>query len=833
VSKFTKLIKTPKLFLYDALKKRLDASTQLPKREKYIVKDSKEYFKELYSFIQHYDVNSMKIDNEYIWPYIRNHLISNLYELSLKKYKFTTLQPFHLQNGHYSQVSQDFRKLLKKEYEAKELNELEATSTDFLFFVPMNGFGRTEINNKVYHRIVDPLFTEANKMGSALKIEVVKNSHLPAIKYWHKYAHKSLLVLPNELIKSGYSQKLQYESNFFRFFEKYIPSISTPSRELLNELIDFELYTRDFYIELLKILKPKVICFYAYHFNAPLISAADELGILTVDLQHGLQVGWGPIYNNHGELPISGYQAYPDIFAVWGEKEYNHISQHYISHKHKAVYMGNPWLQTLSTFPDELPEPIVEKLSTPQTKILLILQDQITIPLLIKNIIAMSSSDILWVVRHHPSTKKKFTKKDFGNKKNILINTNIDKIRFNELFKYTDIAISEGSALTIEASYYGVENILIGSSGYANYKDEISKGLFYFIKNTKEFNEVLKTINSKKTQYTKKIFADVSPHKMLKELLVLSSDLKKSNTEIKSLVKENPNSILISSIENIWNILDKHIHNNEIPKALSSFYTLRNNLENLQDIQSKYEQKIDPFMKESRLNIKKNKQTYDNISHELIYMIGDSLSLPRKGSETTISKLIENDSKRFSIMTWGQRYLETNKLLKYWPYIVQDVRDHHVVIHLGITDCFPRIFTEKQYVNLSYFKQDVHKEIMLFTKKYNKEILSNQEENSYVSLEEFKLNLKNIIEKMLPMKPKSITFINIINHPKLNIKAIAHFNKVFEEINVQFPQVSVIDFNTVLNAKGYDNYMMPDHIHLNKKGHKLLLSKLLKTLKEQ
>jgi len=827
MKKVKKLLKNPTLFFYDALKKRVSDNTTIIKKPILIPqKTSQEYFRELYTFIKYYNINSMKIDDEYIWPYLRNHLISNLYEISLGKQRFLELDPFHLQNGHYSQVSQEFRKLLKKNYEAKELDEIENTETDFLFFVPMNGFGRTEINNNVYHRIVDPLFKEAQEMGKAMKIEVIKNSHLPAIKYWHKYAYKSLIVLPNELTKSGYSQKLNFDNNFFKMFKKYIPSLSTPDRKLLNDVIDFELNTRDFYIKLLKKLKPKVICLYAYHFNAPLISAAHELGILSVDLQHGLQVGWGPIYNNHEELPISGYQSYPDIFAVWGSKEFQHISNTFTSLKHKAIYMGNPWLNTLSTFPDELSESLKNKLQSKKTTILIILQDQLTVPSILKEIMQISDTNILWVIRHHPSAKKKFINKDFTTKNNILIDIEIDKIRFNELFKYIDIAISEGSALSYEASYYSVENILTGSLGYENYKDEIRNGQFYFMKNSKEFSSILFKINSKEFKKTKKLFANTSPRETLSELLYFSKKLIQDRP-----TKESNTSIPI--IKNHFLNIEKHLSTRNMNEALNSFFILRSDLLNLNNIQRIYEEKIDYAMKETKIYKRVIQELPQNNPSNMIYLIGDSICLPRKGSNETASMMIHEMSHEFNISTWGQRYLETNKLLAYWSHIVQNIANEHVVIHLGITDCFPRVYTEKQSSGLNLLPKDLRDNIVKFSSHYQKEILANQKENSYVSLNEFTYNIEQIIQKLILQKPKSITFINIINHPKLNIDAMSNFNDVIDKITLKFPTINILDFDTILKHKGYDKHMLDDHIHLNIQGHKLLVQELITLLNTQ
>jgi hypothetical protein len=440
--------------------------------------------------------------------------------VAVGKVSWRNIKAISLQNGHFSQVPLNYRKKIKKEYEIKEISELDGIQADFLFVISMNSTEQVEIESKTYHRITDPFYEEALKISTALKIEIVKTAS-PSIEKWHNYFHKSLLIFPPLIQKVGYSSFFKYDSRFFMMFKKYVPSLNLSSAAQLEGIVNYEMHTRDYYIEIFKKLKPKVVCLYAFHYNAPLISAANDLGILTVDLQHGLQVGWNPLYNNYDELPIDGYQALPDMFAVWGQKEYENIISTFKSAKHRPIYMGSPWLRKIKIFKSSLPNEIINKLNTSKIKVLIILQNISRIPTLFLEIMEKSNNDILWIVRHHPKGER-YTAKDFSTTKDILIDEEIDKVLFSELFQHVDIAISEGSALSSEASYFGVKNIITSPMGLENYAYEISKGFFYYLDNADKFDEILHQIQNEEQANVYNGYVDVETVDFLNELLEAS-----------------------------------------------------------------------------------------------------------------------------------------------------------------------------------------------------------------------------------------------------------------------------------------------------------------------
>lgn len=804
----------------------------------------KEYFEEMTLFTQNYLVNSMRLGEEYIWPYLRGHLWVNLNNVAIGKTRGVVL-PYSLQGGHYSQIPHMFREEIKKEMNAVEINDLKEREVDFLFFINTNGTEQISINDEIYHRITDPFYEEAIKHFSALKIEIVKNGSI-TIEKWHNYMHKSKLILPPAIQKLGYHHRLSMDGRFFNLFKRYIPSLKIQNKIQLNNIINYELHTRSYYLKILKKLKPKVICLYGFHYMAPLISAADELGILTVDLQHGLQVGWNPLYNNYDELPSSGYQALPDYFAVWGEKEYKNIQQTFKSKKHKPIYMGNPWLKRLETFSHPLSQQLLNKFDDSKIKILIIMQNQPSIPQLFIDIINNTSNDIQWVVRHHPKGER-YKAKDFSkNDKSVLVDEEIDNVLFNELFKYIDIAISEGSALALEASHYGVANIICSQMGLENYKQEIEDNIFYYLQDANEFKTILKDIEQSVKSHSYKPFKEINTGSFLNELLKSSNvkQCKKDSLNLNIL----PSKEQAEEITNQVFLISLQANSNEVEHAIKNFYKLRVLLNKTKSIPFLIARDTDIWRKEARV-FQRHIRESQEINNPNVIMIGDSLGMPRPheiqmknyGVEYTSTHMFNTIAPNFlSMITWAQRFMTTQKLLDEWELIAGEASEKHLVIHLGLNDSVERIFLEGQRLSLSVYSTTTRNETVAFGKKYRKEIIKSQKDHAYVPYEKFKSNLETITKKAISQNVTSLTFVNIIAFPESHekdtpgsLENTQRFNDLFVDLKMLYPIVNVIDMNALVRQHGFKQCMLEDDMHLNHYGHKLLAKTLFSTLKLQ
>jgi len=529
MTKLTKAINNP-AYALQYMKNKIFSNSKLNKIEKkYKEKNSQECMKELSNLINSFDVNTLKVNSEYVWPYLRNRLWIQLYGIGNGNENRRNLSIDFVQKGSDKNLPFKSRKNLKKEYKALELDDLEKRNrqVDFLFFTIINAAEQVVLDNgKIYHRITDPFYEIAKKVGNAEKIEILKVKSR-AIKKSKKYFHPVTHLLSPYIFRTGYIKKIRF-GNLLSTIKKEVPSVEY-SGETLRKAIDWEFHTRDFYIDILKIIKPKVVFFNGYHFHAPLISAADKLGIISVDIQHGIQVGWNPLYNDWKEMPKEGYQAIPEHFFVWGEKDFNSIKKVFFGEKHSPILVGSPWIERQLELTNTMEDKYIKEFKKYKVKTLLILQNQTEVPKIYKDLIKKSPKDYLWVVRHHPKGNR-FNKSDFSsiNQKNIFLSDYFDTITLSQLFKHINIVVSAGSTVSAEADYAGLYNFIFSKKGKDNYIDEIKNGAFFTVDNYHEFYQIVETLDMKKRESRANAYAKVDIESIFKNFL---DEKKESNSE--------------------------------------------------------------------------------------------------------------------------------------------------------------------------------------------------------------------------------------------------------------------------------------------------------------
>ena len=455
------------------------------------------YFKDLTNFAAAADVNGLKLGDEYLWPYLRQRLWVQLYGVGRGKTSKGAMPPEAMQRGRLKDLPLASRNELKKKYKALEIKNIKRGSynVDFLFMVVPNASEQVHLpNGKYYHRVSDPFYEIAKEVGSALKMERlrVKSPHLQRSR---DYFHKVQYVFSPVPEVEKYHLSMDYPVGLLKRLNRRIPYLNY-THPILRRFVDWEMHTRAYYIELLERVNPRYVFVNGFHYQAPLISAAHHLGIKTIDIQHGIQVGYNPLYNDWEEMPPEGYQAVNDYFFVWGEKEAASIEKVFRGSKHAPIVTGFPWLHRQLELTPPLEAEHQEKLSKYKKRILLIMQNQGEVPDLYKKLIELSPPDHLWIVRHHPKGNR-FTLADFGPAPhdNVLLDPYFDKIVLAQLFQHTDIAVSEGSTVAIEADYAGLYNFVFDDKGYENYTQEVDSGAFFHIKNASDFYATAKDLD--------------------------------------------------------------------------------------------------------------------------------------------------------------------------------------------------------------------------------------------------------------------------------------------------------------------------------------------------
>ena len=440
------------------------------------------YLETILDFKRSNAINSLKLGDYHLWPAFRSELmiqcdiawrknIKN--ELAFNPYQSQLCRPANI--GYEKAIE------LKSSFEYFHgIDDLEVGECDYLFFSNLNSTDHVEAGGKIYNRLIDPLFEAAQLVGTAKKLEIIKAAS-PAIERIKKYHNIPLCILPPHIYSYGWSEVVQWPRSFLESLQAKIPFLKF-SKDRLDSFFDWHFQMKKFYGELLDKINPKVVFVHPFYYYTPLIAAARERGIKTVDVQHGVMIGYNTVfYANWQEVPDQGYAAMPDYFLVWSEQEKEHLDATFSNSRgeinHQAIVSGYAWLDyavAKSSKAVARVNRITKFTSDARLSILITLQRDSVIPENVEAIIRSAGEDMRWLIRRHPKGER-FTN-SVQKLKTVLVGKDVDDADLRDIFECVDYNFTDGSSTVLEADYYNVTSFVFGHEGILNYKDLIDEG---------------------------------------------------------------------------------------------------------------------------------------------------------------------------------------------------------------------------------------------------------------------------------------------------------------------------------------------------------------------
>lgn len=211
-----------------------------------------------------------------------------------------------------------------------------------------------------------------------------------------------------------------------------------------------------------------------------------------------------------------------------------------------------------------------------------------------------------------------------------------------------------------------------------------------------------------------------------------------------------------------------------------------------------------------------------------IIILGDSLAMPRPDDnikyEDTYSYLLQNNN--CEVINRSKRSNDS-KIQTNSQNILDDIvylNPNIVIIHLGIVDCAPRLFTRNEARVLSVMPNYLSKIIISFFSKY-RYIFTKIRQISYVGEVHFKKNLEYLIKKLQSLDI-DILIIKILETNQENIRRSYKFEENIHRYNLIISKISHNYNIREIDINGYDNILLKDGIHINKSGHNAIYKKL-------
>ncbi|MHC4104771.1 MAG: tetratricopeptide repeat protein, partial [Planctomycetota bacterium] len=280
-------------------------------------------------------------------------------------------------------------------------------------------------------------------------------------------------------------------TNFSRLreFARSLCGVELHEAEIIHTVNKIEQY-RYYFLDFLRQIQPNavlLVCWYG-DIEMGLIWACRDLGITSVDLQHGLNLN-NPKNEGWSRTPVDGYELLPDIFHVWGKafKDSADKKRPADCCHHLTIVGGNAWMRKVTQAApavEGVNEDFFEYLKQKEKVILVTLQRPGPLPSHLLEAMKSLPDDWLWLVRCHP----RYGKGEMDNvtehlRSHGIFNFDVESATKQPLFlllKYSHHHLTAYSTTSFEALLYGIPTTLFSSDGYYYFKEYIDAGFFNY-----------------------------------------------------------------------------------------------------------------------------------------------------------------------------------------------------------------------------------------------------------------------------------------------------------------------------------------------------------------
>jgi|GEM_PF-1809296 len=457
---------------------------------------------------QSFDVNSVTYQGICIWPIVRLQLcfLHGVYRnnpelLPMQRSVGTRVQ--NLQHLKFSQISGEYIAQTQLWREVLEPFRL-VKQTDVLFFSRFENHSET-VNGKFVDRFLDPIWDTCDPNFKKLKLELdCPESRQKQPRFEPSSLINQFPCLNKELLFRQCLINFQRIKNFQALQQVVWDKtgfIWLEELQLLNQLYLLDAYCI-FFRDILTILRPRVVFLVCYYYIAAmaLVKSCHDLGIETIEVQHGIQGKYHSLYAQWTRIPLSGYELLPNRFWVWSEqcrKDMMETRPLALGNhtQHLPIVGGNAWLAKWLAEDLGLQkkhELFLDQLNRYQKVILVSFPDLPLIHELLQTLLPVMSSagnSWLWLFRLHPLHKGDQELQLIQSTLKMLEDVTFDihlatEVPLYALLKRCDYHVTQGSTVCHEAMAFGVRTGIVDPSrnnGFIYYRDQISSGQFDYV----------------------------------------------------------------------------------------------------------------------------------------------------------------------------------------------------------------------------------------------------------------------------------------------------------------------------------------------------------------
>jgi hypothetical protein len=492
---------------------------------------------------ERFPVNQWMINGIHIWPLIRLELATDLTNYSMYPALYRSARSVSKERRLTTLLMKETSGLLRfghayvKDF-SKNANPQKA---EVVFL--NDGISFSYLIDSWYDKWCDPFVSRLSRDN--IRAFLMTPSHHYFIPrrtssmfiqpYLDKIRAKTLFSL-----KRGFGEEtLDGFQEFMDFIESKDLKVSLPNfRRIKNEYILIKKYA-EFFEQVFYRIKPRYAFLVSYYnitgmaFNL----ACHHLGIITIDIQHGLQGHLHWAYGRWGNVPEAGFELLPKFFWVWSDFEAEAIRKwsSRLSPWHQPIIGGNLFLDLWRSSNNEIVQYYDEKIGNVKREkrglihvLYTIGYEEMDKLATVFNTMRQSESLCYWWLRVHPGKlrdKESFKKLVWQHR---ILNGEVDlatDLPLYALLRQMDLHLTFYSSSVFEAEDLGVPSVVVGDYAKELFSEQISSGWAFPVDTVEEI------ISGIKVQFHKK--------EALEKTKVEKDEVKaKEKADVISLMKE-------------------------------------------------------------------------------------------------------------------------------------------------------------------------------------------------------------------------------------------------------------------------------------------------------
>jgi hypothetical protein len=486
-----------------------------------------------------FPVDEWIVDSVRVWPVARVHLYYGFFE-----HQYFADRPVRAGIVKATDLPRLARRIGRSAWRYLQCSVSDFRNTHYrngphdAMFLNYNTY-MTRLNGRWYSRVCDPLVEQLSARG--LSSLMLTGGYEYATPRFTKSRFIQPHLMVHRLMGMAAKRPRHNPRAMLRELEDHAKASGLFS-ESFSLLAPVENHTRQiigiarYFKRVLAEVRPKAVfvtCWYGTESMACVL-ACTELGIPTIDIQHGSQ-DFHVAYDRWNRVPDAGYELVPTFFWCWSESEASTIrSWAGRLPVHQPIVGGNPFLERWITGNDETVrayDEILTRLKEPskgKVQILYTLngstKDEIKTIVDIIEAVARSGIETHFWIRLHPIALDQKgvicrTLEEHG-----LRNVDVENATVLPLYailRHIDVHITEFSSVVIEAQAFGVPSVT-GEQGLIWFPNQIATGWAVVARSLPEWVSGIRLqLNRRRVLMAAVPRSDVSSAKALDELLKL------------------------------------------------------------------------------------------------------------------------------------------------------------------------------------------------------------------------------------------------------------------------------------------------------------------------